>query len=414
MSVLTPEEDRSLISPTYIGMHGYPFAAWEKLRREDPVHFVEDWAGDPFWAITRYDDIIEINKSPDVFRNTPRFNLKAEKNPPEEPYRAMVQMDASEHRKYRNLVAHWFTPKAMLEYQSTIDAMSDRAIHLAAALSGETVNVVSEISARMPIWVLSDLLGIAEEHWETIFRWTNELVAYHDPEFNRGRDPREVTFEAFEKITTFCMNLHQQRLANPKHDITTDLTKARIDGEPLPDRELKSYYMLLFGAGNETVRNTTSGCFKLLIENPGVLERLKKDPDLIPNFIDEALRLLSPAPQMVRTPTEDVEFGGKQIKAGQPMVLLFGSANRDDAVFENPNECIPDRANANRHLAFGFGAHKCLGFRLAKLQLETLFPKVVKVLDEIELVEKPEFVASNHNGGLKKLMVRYKMDLQKL
>ena len=414
MSVLTPEEDRNVLSPSYIGAHGVPHEIWEKLRREDPIHFVADWAGDPFWAVTRYDDIIEINKHPDVFRNHPRFQLKAEKNPPEEPYRTIVNMDAPEHRKYRNIVAPWFTPKAMVDFQSTIDEMSDKVIQRAAPLAGQTVNVVSEISARMPIWVVSYLLGLSEEHWETVFNWTNELVAYEDPDYNRGRDPRETAEEAFVKITTLCMKLHEARLADPKDDITTALGKARIDGKPIPEMELASNYMLLFGAGNETVRNTTSGIFKLLVDEPGLLQRLKDDPDLIPNFIDEALRLISPALQMVRTPAEDVEVGGKQIKAGQPMVLLFGSANRDEAVFENPHECIPDRENAKRHLAFGFGAHKCLGFRLAKLQLETLFPKVIRVLDEIELVEEPVFMASCHNGGLKKLMVRYSMDLQKL
>jgi cholest-4-en-3-one 26-monooxygenase len=414
--------------------NGYPWEAWDLLRREAPVYWYERPGFEPFWAITKYEDIAFISRSPELFSNAQRLRLTdieaieiGQRNrqrsaaryghDPEDPP-DLVFMDPPMHRTYRRMVSSKFTPRAMMELEPHFDELGKRYVgEFAKVLAdrfpeGESVDFVHELACKLPVAAICEMAEVPRDDWDKIFRWTEILVGAGDEEFRVPGESREETLRRnsreWEDYTTRMIEMRRDAGAEGG-DLVSMLVRARVDGEPLTLRELLSYIMLLLAAGNETTRNALTGGVKAFLEHPDQLRLLAENPDLIESAVEEVLRWTSIVIQFARTCTEDTEIRGQKIRKGQTVGMWYPSANRDEDVFENPYTFDITR-DPNPHYAFGgYGEHFCLGANLARWELRVMFRELVPLLQKMELAGKPEYVAQSlHVGGIKRLPVRFK------
>jgi len=402
-----------IISNDSYAEHGYPHAAWTLLRREAPIWWNTRHVVNPFWAVTRHRDILEISKQPELFRNGPRLAVFPEFNPPSDDDRVLrhlLNMDPPDHAAYRKLVSHRFTPRGLGRMTSDIEAIARSLLDEMAGDGGErTGDFVALLSAPLPLNVLAELLGVPRDMWPTLFRWTNQIAGAADPEYQReGEGAVETSRRARVQLFDYFAAMAAERRARPREDIVSVIANAQLGGAPPPTLELLSYYFLLVVAGNETTRNAMTGGLLALIENPGALRKLAGDPSLVDSAVEEIVRWTTPVIQFCRTPIRDVEIRGQKIRAGQSLCLFYPSANRDEEVFEAPFEFRVDR-RPNRHLAFGVGEHFCLGANLARLELRVLFRQLVARLEHVELAGPVERLRSSFLGGIKRMPIRYRM-----
>ncbi len=414
--------------------HGYPWEAWDLLRREAPVYWYQRPGFEPFWAITRHEDVGWVSKHPELFSNAQRLRLtdiegaelgergrelNARKfggsvdDPPD-----LVFMDPPVHRRIRAVTASKFTPNAMKLLEVHFDALSrdylaDFGQVLAERLrDGEPVDFVHELAAKLPVAAICEMADVPREDWEKIFRWSEVLIGSGDPEYQKPGKGREATGrENFAEMSDYLERLIEKRRADGARgdDLVSMLLRARIDGQPFSRRELLSYLFLLLAAGNETTRNATTGGLKALLDHPGELRKLCDDPSLVTPAVEEILRWTSIVIQFARTCIQDTELRGQKIGRGETVALWYASANRDEAVFEDPYRFDVTR-DPNPHYAFGgYGEHFCLGANLARWELRTMFRALLPMLPRLELTGEPELVAKSlHVGGIKRLPVRYR------
>ncbi len=416
-----------IIGPSHYAEHGYPHAEWRLLRCEAPIFYWDRGVKNPFYAVTKYEDLVWISKQPKRFRNGPRLAVLVGTDPdqtgglpPEaaqeggvEPgqsplVRQLLNMDPPEHAKSRKIASAWFTPRAIERRRPEVEQITRELLDDLARGDGEA-DFVDKVTAPLTLSVLADMLGVPREDWRLMFRWTNQVAGSADPEY---RKPGETQFDtvrrARESLFQYFAKLVQQRLSDPRDDMVTVIAKGRVDGAPLPPLELLSYYFLLVVAGNETTRNAASGGLLELIRNPGELEKLRSDPGLVDSAVEEIVRWTSPVIQFCRTPVEDVEIRGQTIRAGEHLCLFYPSANRDEDVFDDPDTFRVDRS-PNPHLGFGIGEHFCLGASLARLELRVLFRQLVERLESVELAGPVERVRSSFLGGVKRMPIRYRL-----
>ena len=324
--------------------------------------------------------------------------------------RTLLIMDPPEHRAMRALVSSRFTPRSMKRIVDEVDGITNQILD-AASTNGEIreADFVESISAPIPIWVIAEMLGVPKERWRDLYDWTNQSVGSNDPEFNDGRPPLEVQAEAMGKIMEYFQELSEERKKDPRDDLVSILVHAEVDGEPLCEADLLGYYNMILTAGNETTRNAMSGALHLLIQHPDQFERLRAEPELLESFVEESLRYVTPVIHLCRTSTEDFELRGKKIRAGEPIVMFYPSANRDEAIFDRPDEFDITR-HPNPHLTFGIGEHFCLGTHVARLEMRTVFRHLLRRLKHIELVSPPERLAFATVGGIKHMQIRYQLD----
>jgi len=391
---------------------GYPHEAWALLRRESPVHWFDRDVKVPFWAITKHEDIIQISRRPDENRNGPRLAVFPGFAPPaedEREIRHLLVMDAPDHPIYRKLTAPWFTPRKIRRLEASIEDITRETLDRVSR-GGETAEMdfVTEVAAPVPLAVLAEMLGVPREDWRLMFQWTNAIVGADDPEYRQGETSEQSATDARLTLFEYFWKLVEARRREPREDIISVLAHARVNGEPLPPRELLSYCFLLVVAGNETTRNAMSGGLLAFIENPGELAKLRRQPDLITSAAEEIARFTTPVIQFCRTAMVDFELRGQKIRAGESMCLFYPSANRDEDVFDAPFEFRIDR-NPNRHLAFGIGEHFCLGANLARLELRILFRQLAERLEEAEVTGRVERLRSSFLGGVKHVPIRYRL-----
>lgn len=398
-----------IVDPKYYQEHGYPHQAWTELRRRAPLARCEAEGFLPFWAVTKHQDIVGISKDPERFLNAPLIAIfhRESVNPEEERLRHLLNMDNPDHRRYRKLTAAYFTPLAVAprlrNYESLADEILDRLV------GKEEIDFVTEVSALLPIWIIADMLGIPKELREQFFQWTNKIIGAGDPEFrDPDASPIETSRAAIDAQIAYFNHMVEERRRKPTEDITSILANAKLDGQPLPLYELFSYLVLLVVAGNETTRNAASGGLLALIENPGELEKLRRNPGLLDSAVEEIVRWVTPVIQFCRTPRVDVEVRGQEIQAGEHLCLFYPSANRDEDVFEDPFAFRVDR-HPNRHLAFGIGEHVCLGANLARTELKAIFGRLLARLESIELAGPVERLRSSFVGGIKHMPVRLEL-----
>jgi cholest-4-en-3-one 26-monooxygenase len=414
--------------------YGYPWEAWDLLRREAPVYWYERPGFEPFWAITKYEDIAFISRSPELFSNRQRLRLSdlegieigqrarmrsAQRyghDPEDDP--DLVFMDPPKHRTYRRFVSSKFTPRAMQQLESHFDELGKRYVGefakvLADALpEGESVDFVHELACKLPVAAICEMAEVPREDWDKIFRWTEVLVGSGDPEYQENGLSREETARKnareWEDYNNRMIEMRRDAGAEGD-DLISMLVRARVDGEPLTQRELLNYIMLLLAAGNETTRNALTGGVKAFLEHPDQLRLLTENPDLVESAVEEVLRWTSIVIQFGRTCIQDTEIRGQKIRKGETVGMWYPSANRDEDIFADPYKFDITR-DPNPHYAFGgYGEHFCLGANLARWELRVMFRELIPLMQRMELAGPPEYVAQSlHVGGIKRLPVRFK------
>ncbi|MCB2075543.1 MAG: cytochrome P450 [Novosphingobium sp.] len=401
---ITREEELWLLDPAQYHARGYPWDAWAKLRRDDPVHRIEQGFGGDFWAVTRHADIVACETNPDVFKNGPALTIGAETG----GFRMLVNLDPPEHPQHRAVANPWFMPRSIEWVRQLAEEIVTETFDRAMERNGEVIDFQEDVANLVPTAVISAYLGAPREMWPKIVEWTNQIINANDPSVAGDQGTAALLMQATGAIMQVHGATFADRRANPKDDLMTALVQAEIDGKPLTDIELASWGIILTTAGHETSQSTFGMGVHTLLQHPDQLARLKADPSLLPRAIDEMLRYLSPAIHFLRTPDRDVEVGGKTIRAGEHMIMFYPSANRDEEVFENPDSFDIER-NPNRHLAFGCGPHVCIGMHLAKLELRVMFEEFLARVEEIEPVGEPERVFTNSTGGFKRFPVRMRV-----
>jgi cytochrome P450 len=398
-----------LISGEYFAANGYPHRQWTHLRRHAPVFRVEGPKAAPFWAITKHADIIEISKRPRLWLNGPRlavFEEDGTRRPEEAPLKHLLNMDPPEHAEYRSIVSRSFTPRGVSGLEPEIENITRKVLDDVADRT--ECDFVIDISSKVPVAVIAELLGVPRKDWDMLFQWTNQIIGGGDPEFQTGSNPDE-TFEAARiGVFQYFSDLVAERKKRPTSDMTSIVANAKVNGAELQTIELLSFYLLLVVAGNETTRNATTGGLLALIQNPDELRRLQQNPSLIKIAVEEIVRWTSPVIQFARTATQDTEVRGQKIQAGESVCLFYPSANRDEEVFDEPFKFDVGR-NPNPHLAFGIGEHFCLGANLARLELEVIFRNLARRLDRVELAGPVQRLRSSFVGGIKHMPIRYKL-----
>ncbi len=382
-----------------------PYAAFEALRREDPVHWnPEPGEGRGFWAVTRYEDIRTVHRDPATFSSeiggTSLDDLEPEQV---EARKSMIDMDPPHHDQLRAIVNKRFTPRAVKVWEDQVRGVAGKVLD--DALPQGEFDFVAAVSSEIPMQVFAEIMGIPHEERRTIIDLGDRLLGSQDPEFQV--EPEEVdpllpfsspvALEMFE----FGRRLAAARKEHPQDDIVTQLAF-----EGLTQREFDVYFLLLATAGNETTRHTITHGLLTLLENPDQLDRLRREPQLFATMADEMLRWATPVHHFRRTAAVDTELGGSEIKAGDKVTTWFVSGNRDEDAFDQPASFDVGRS-PNRHMAFGpGGVHHCLGAHLARLEIRISFEELLARGVEIELAGPPERLRSNFFNGIKRLPVR--------
>ena len=385
------------------------------LRQNDPLRFLEPEGFDPFWCVTRYNDIKAIAGNKQVFINDPRPTL-APKGMTEivemmtgrkHLVRSLVQMDDPDHTKYRMLTQGWFMGTNLRKLQTQVDELAAMYVDRLGELGGEC-DFVKDVAIWYPLRVIMTILGVPEEDEGLMLKLTQELFGSSDPDNQRSFEPEDF-MQVVADFESYFARLTEARRQHPRDDAATLIANAEIDGQPIPELEANGYYMIIATAGHDTTSASTSGGLLALLENPEQLNKLKADPEgLMPTAVDEMIRWVSPVRHFMRTATEDYDLNGTTIRKGDSVILWYPSANRDEEVFAAPDEFQVDRKDA-RQLAFGFGSHVCLGQHLARMEMSSLYRQILDRVDYIELAGEPEYVQSTFVGGLKSLPFRYRM-----
>jgi cytochrome P450 len=396
-----------IATPEHYERHGYPHAEWTWLRRNEPVFWYERDNVEPFWAVTKHADVIELGKQPEFFLNAPRLAVFTTDlpPPPEGQSRHLLNMDPPDHARYRRITSSWFTPRAIRGMDEKVGRVTREVLDEAAATPGG--DFVRDVSAKITIAVIAEMLGVPRRDWELLFRWTNEIIAPQDPEFQHGSAQETIETARLELFTYFAA-LVEERRRTPTDDIVSVVANGRVNEAPLPPVELLSYYFLLVVAGNETTRNAMTGGMLALLERPEEWAKLRRDPRLLDGAVEEIVRWTTPVIQFCRTATRDYELRGRTIRAGQAACLFYPSANRAEGVFPDPFVFRVDR-DPNPHIGFGMGEHVCLGAHLARLELRHAFAALRERLEHCELAGPVARVRSSFVGGIKHVPMRWRI-----
>ena len=378
------------------------------LRREAPIPLVQADGFPPFYALTRHADVMEAERKPEVFHNTQQpvlTEIERQKMMSQAGDLAtLVHLDGSEHRKYRAVTADWFQPSSLAKLEGRVAELARRSVDRMAELGGECDFAV-DIATPMPLEVILSILGLPGGDYPKMLQLTRELFQGADPEFQRGTSFEEFMNVMYDFFGYFGA-LVDERRARPTEDLASVLANAMVEGEPILPFQQISYYVIIATAGHDTTSFTMTGGLQALLENPDQLERLREDPSLIPTAADEMVRWVSPVRHFLRHAVEPAEIGGQHFEPGDRLLLSYWSANRDEEVFEDPFRFDVGR-KPNRHLAFGFGAHYCLGAALAKMEIRALFAELIPRLRSIEPAGPAELSRSIFVGGHKHLPIRY-------
>ena len=398
-----------LVDPECYAEHGYPHAEWAQLRRESPVARIEAQGWPAFWAVTKHADIVEVSKQPDAFLNAPGMTMVREtgrSGEANQQIRTIINMDPPDHRKYRAVASPFFTPRSIKALDPMVREIARKLVDGLGA-EGEC-DFITDVASLHPLKVIARILGVPEADEPFILKLTNELFGAEDPEFKRSGDRMEALRGLFMEFWEYFGKIMQDRRARPRDDLASVFANARIDGEPMGQLETMGYCLIAFTAGHETTRGAIGGGLQALIDNPEQRERWAREPELTPKAIDEVVRFVTPVNHMVRTAARDYELRGQRIREGDRLVLFYASANRDEEVFEAPNELRLDRY-PNPHLGFGIGEHFCVGAHLARMTSGSLFRELVSRLESVEPAGQALRTASNLVPGLKHMPIRYRL-----
>jgi cytochrome P450 len=401
------------VDPTAYAEEERFHAACRVLRREHPVVRVDSERYRPFWAITRHADVLDVERDNEHFLNSPRpllvpaeIEARAAASGGGQMLRTLIHMDDPDHKAVRGITSSWFLPGRIRSLEDRIRELAVSYIDHMAELGG-SCDFAQEVAVGFPLHVILSILGLPEEDFPRILQLTTEAFGADDEELSRSRDPQEqmaVMLDFFQ----YFVALTADRRANPTDDLASVIANATIDGQPLNDFDTASYYVIIATAGHDTTSSSIAGGLEALLRHPDQLARLRDDPSLGANAVEEMIRWVTPVKEFMRTATEDRIVGDTTIPAGDSVYLAYLSANRDEEVFDDPFRFDVSRPD-NKQVAFGYGVHFCLGAHLARLELRVFFEELLKRVDDLQLAGEPSRSATVFVGGLKHLPVSYRM-----
>ncbi|WP_299323777.1 cytochrome P450 [Parasphingopyxis sp.] len=421
---LSEDMARRVIAPESYAEWDGLLDTFDWLRDNMPVGRIvaADDSFDPFWLVTRYEDVMRISKDNATFLNNPRpvvlstrdaieFSLKVTGS--KMLVDSLVVFDAPIHPKYRRLTQDWFMPKNLRKIEDEIRALAKRTVDRLVE-SGPESDFVALVSAPYPLHVVMQILGVPEEDEPKMLFLTQQMFGGQDEDLSgsgmKDMTPEQITqivAGAVKQFEDYFAKLAADRRADPTDDVASVIANATVDGEPLNDRDMAGYYIIVASAGHDTTSASTAGAMLALAQDAEQFTKVKADRSLLPGIVEEAIRWTSPVQHFMRTAAEDTEVGGQTIKKGDWLMINYVAANHDPAQFDNPRTFDAARS-PNRHLAFGAGAHQCLGLHLARLEMRILFDELLDRLETVELAGEPKRANSTFVGGLKTLPLRYR------
>ncbi len=408
---LGPDDADVTSHDTYVD--GVPYATFDRLRSEDPVNWTEESDGSGFWSILRYDDALAVSRDVGTFTSSKGIRLEEMDEEETAARRTMMELDPPEHTRYRRLVSKGFTRRTVETYEDAIRALAVEVVE--RALENDTFDFVHDVAEELPMRMLGRLLGTSDEDGRELVAWGDALLGNTDPDFTDfpvdltdTDEFRMVPFRSPASIEIFryAQRQAEDRRACPGHDVISQLLEPTTDGEPLTDLEFNNFFTLLVAAGNDTTRYTMTHGLWNLMRHPQLWDAWKADPSLTPTAVEEVLRTSSVTMHFRRTAARDVEMRGKQIKAGDKVVIWFVSANHDPEAFASPYRFDLARAR-NDHMTFGRnGPHLCLGAWLARMEVRVVFEELMKRAVRLEPAGDVRHLRSNFIAGIKSMPVR--------
>ena len=392
-----------LVSPETFARSGHPWEQYAWLRANAPVYWHPETDGPGFWAITKHDDVRTISRTPRTFSSFEKGVMLPD--PDEMGLMAqrlmMLSMDPPQHDRFKLLVSRGFTPKNAPLLRPRIEELAREIVE--SALAKGSCDFVSEIAGRLPSGLIAELMGMPREDGERLYDLT-EIMHTNDD----AVAPPHVKAAAIGEMLGYAQSVADRKRTEPGDDLATLLVNAEVDGDRLTDGEFQWFFLLLVNAGGDTTRNLLAAGLQLLFDHPDQRERLLANPDaLLGTAIEEMLRYASPVSHFKRTVMHDTEIRGQKLRAGERVVLFYGSANRDEDVFERPDEFDIGR-DPNPHVAFGAGGpHLCLGMHVARVELAVMFRELLARMPHIEPNGPIERMHSSFIAGIHSMPVRY-------
>lgn len=396
--------------------------AW--LRQNAPLDVAEVEGFDPFWVVTRHADILNIEKQNDLFHNEDRSatlttieadkRVRAMMGGKPNILRSLVQMDNPDHMQYRRLTQAWFMPQNLRKLEGRVREIARGFIDQMAE-KGSECDFARDVAFLYPLHVIMEVLGVPPADEPRMLKLTQELFGTQDPDVNRAGRELENAGDALSMINetivdfmTYFNAMTEDRRQSPREDLASVIANGAVYGQPLGHLEAMSYYIIAATAGHDTTSNTTAGAMWALAENPDQFRKVKDDLSLIPSLVEESIRWETPVKHFMRTATDDTEVAGRKIAKGDWLFLSYPSGNRDEAVFDDAYTFKVDRS-PNKHVAFGYGAHVCLGQHLARMEMRILWEELLPRLSSVELAGTPTRTQANFVSGPKTVPIRFRM-----
>jgi hypothetical protein len=396
--------------------------AFTWLRREAPLELAEPDGYEPMWVVSRHADIQTVERQNEIFHNGDRpitlVTAEARRNMRATSggapmFRTLVNMDNPDHFAYRRLTQSWFMPQNLRSLEPRIRQIARGFIDKMAGY-GDRCDFARDIALYYPLRVIMEILGVPEVDEPRMLKLTQEIFGSTDPDLNRSgqavsqtrsmEDTRQTIMDFFQYFNAMT----EDRRAKPMQDLASVIANGQIDGKPLGPAEAIGYYVITATAGHDTTSNTTAAALWAMAEDQDVFRKLKTDPSLIPGHVEESIRWMTSVKHFMRSAAEDTELAGQKIAKGDSLMLCYPSGNRDEAVFDDPFRYDIERS-PNKHLAFGYGAHLCIGQHLGRMEMRIFWEELLPRLESVELDGKPALSEANFVCGPKAVPIRFKM-----
>lgn len=396
---------------------GYTFDAFKQMREQAPVMWHPEEIAAGFWALTSYDLVKQVELDPETY-SSQRGGILMSYGLPDAPrhpllhassLNSLINLDRPHHTALRMEHMQFFRAGYVAELRKKVDVFVNELLDKMEA-AGPVVDMVEMFSAELPLFTLCEILGVPEADRPKLVHWMHflETSQYQAQQEGLGNvSPEQIMafMGEIQAMFDYGRALLQERRETPKEDLLSAIANVEIDGEKLSPEFLDGSWLLIVFAGNDTTRNSLSGTMKLLTEHMDQRQKLIANPDLFPNFVHEAIRMVSPVTYMRRTVAKPAELGGQKLAEGEKVVMYYAAANRDPKKFENPDTFDIERANAKEHLSFGQGPHVCLGQRVANMQLESAYRQMLRRFPDIKWTGESTLAPNNFVHAISSLMV---------